>query len=82
MSTNSPELFDAALSLSDVERATLAYQLLQSLKPPATIRDMDDKLEEELEKRVADYDAGKTQASNWEDVAARLQRALRDRAST
>ena len=82
MSSNSPDLFDAALNLPDVERANLAYQLLQSLKPPATICEEEGEFEEELERRVADYDAGRTMASDWDEVAARLQRALRERPSS
>lgn len=74
MSSNSPDLFDAALNLSDVERANLAYQLLQSLKPPTVIREGDAGFEVELERRVADYDAGRTKASDWDEVAARLRR--------
>ena len=82
MSSNSSELFDAALSLPEADRASLAYQLLQSLKPPATICEMEGRFEAELERRVADYDAGKTQASDWDEVAARMQRALRERSSS
>jgi len=82
MSSNSHDLFDAALSLSDLERANLAFQLLQSLTPPATICKEDGEFEAELERRVADYDAGKTKASDWDEVAARLQRALQERSSS
>jgi hypothetical protein len=37
----------------------------------------DDGFEEELERRVADHDAGRTTASDWSVVAARLERTFR-----
>ena len=82
MSTDSPDFLDAALSLPDRERASLAYQLLQSLKPPELVSDGNVKFEAELERRVEDYEAGRTGASDWDDVAARLRTKLRERNSS
>ena len=82
MSTDSPDIFDAALNLPDADRASLAYRLLQSLRPPGGISDGDAGFEAELERRVADYDAGKTEACDWDEVAARLRRTLRQRTSS
>ena len=76
MSTNSSHVFDAALGLSDEDRASLAYRLLQSLRPPGVCSDSDPGFERELERRVADYESGKTDASDWDDVASRLREAL------
>ncbi len=73
MSTNSPNIFDAALTLPAAERASLAYRLLQSLKPPSVVSDGDAEFEAELERRVADYAAGKTEASDWDEVAGSLR---------
>ncbi len=82
MSTNSPNIFDAALTLPDAERASLAYRLLQSLRPPSVVSDGDVGFEAELEKRVADYDAGKREASDWDEVAGRLRKSLQQRKSS
>jgi putative addiction module component (TIGR02574 family) len=82
MSTDSSHVFDAALGLSDADRASLAYRLLQSLRPPGGCSDTDPRFELELERRVADYESGKTQASEWIDVASRLREALDKKEST
>ena len=76
MSSDSSNIFDSALSLSVPERASLAYQLLQSLRPPDIASDADADFDEKLARRVADYEAGRTTASDWDDVAARLQAKL------
>ncbi len=76
MSSNYSQVFDAALGLTDEDRASLAYRLLQSLRPPGVCSDSDPGFELELERRVADYDSGTTQASDWDDVASRLRKAL------
>ena len=82
MSTNSSHVFDAALGLSEEDRASLAYRLLQSLQPPGVSGDSDPGFERELDRRVADYDAGRTQASDWDDAAARLREALEQEGSS
>lgn len=82
MSTDSSNIFDAALNLSDQQRASLAYRLLQSLKLPELLSDDDVKFESELERRVEDYEAGRTCASDWDDVATRLRARLQERDSS
>ncbi len=82
MSSDSPDILDAALNLSDPERANLAYRLLQSLKAPEVVSDGDAKFEAELGRRVEDYDAGRTSASDWDEVAARLRAELKERKSS
>ena len=82
MSTDSPNILDAALNLSDQERANLAYRLLQTLKPPDHVSDGDAEFESELERRIDDYEAGKTVASDWDEAAARLQNKLKERDSS
>ncbi len=82
MSSENLNIVDAALSLSDLERANLAYRLLQSLKVPAIASEADNEFQSELEQRVIDYDAGRTQASDWDEVANRLRSALSERKSS
>ena len=82
MNTDSSQILDAALHLPDDERASLAYQLLQTLKPRGVSSADDAGFEDELERRVNDYEAGKTGASDWDDVARRAEAALRERKSS
>ena len=81
MSSDSPDILDAALNLSDPERADLAYRLLQSLKPAKVVSDEDADFDAQLDQRVEDYDAGRTKASDWDDVSARLKAKLQERDS-
>ena len=76
MSTDSANVFDAALGLPDGDRASLAYQLLQSLKPHAVMSEDDPNFVDELERRVAAYERGDSVAADWDDVALRLRHAL------
>ena len=71
MSTS--EIYGTAMALPEQSRAELAYQLLQSLKPPAVLSDDDPGILMELERRVDAYEAGATSASDWDDVSARLK---------
>ena len=82
MSSDSPDILDAALSLSDEERASLADRLLQSLKPSDLVSDGDVEFEAELERRVDDYEAGRSDASDWGEVASRLKAKLQERDSS
>jgi putative addiction module component (TIGR02574 family) len=76
------EVEDAAMALSDAQRADLAYKLLRSL-PPASGSDADSPaFETELERRMAAYDAGQTTADDWDVVRGRLQAVLEKRLST
>lgn len=71
------QVWDAALSLPEDERANLAYRLLQSLSPPTGLSEDSAGYDEELERRARAYDEGRTSASDWEAASARLQEALR-----
>lgn len=82
MNSDSTFVLDAALSLSDDDRANLAYQLLQSLKPVGIMSESDSGFGEELERRLADYESGKSHAAEWDDVAMRLRNALDARGSS
>jgi putative addiction module component (TIGR02574 family) len=75
------QVYEAAMSLPDRDRADLAFRLLGSLKPSRAIDETSPEFEYELERRVQAYEAGETTASDWEIVSARLRRALEDRKS-
>ena len=79
MSSDSSQIFDAALVLPDGERADLAFRLLQSLKPPGVLSDHDLDFEVEIERRIAALDAGASSATDWDTVSERLRKALDDR---
>ena len=71
------ELLDAAIALPEDERADLAYQLLQSLKPPGLSED-DPGYFEELQRRSDAYDADPSSGFDWEDVYEEMKRELRE----
>jgi putative addiction module component (TIGR02574 family) len=76
------EIYAAATALPEQSRAELAYQLLQSLKPPTVLSDEEPGFSTELERRVDAYEAGETTASEWDDVSARLRQVLDENGST
>jgi putative addiction module component (TIGR02574 family) len=82
MSTDSANLFDAALQLPDDDRANLAYQLLQSLKPAGVLAEDDSQFDAELEQRLARFERGESQAADWNDVAIRLRDSLGKKSSS
>jgi putative addiction module component (TIGR02574 family) len=82
MNVPSNQVHEAALALPVAERAALAYELLQSLKPPTGSSEDSPDFEDELERRAQAYDAGESAAAAWEAVSARLRQALADRKST
>jgi putative addiction module component (TIGR02574 family) len=71
------QVYGTALALPEESRAELAYQLLQSLKPPAVLSDEEPGFSAELERRVEANEAGDTSASDWEQVSARLRQTLK-----
>jgi putative addiction module component (TIGR02574 family) len=81
MSTDPADVVDVALSLTEEERAELAYTLIQSLKPPRVLSDVDPEFEEDLERRVQAYEAGETSAEDWNTVSDRLRESLKSRKS-
>jgi putative addiction module component (TIGR02574 family) len=82
MSTDSTNLFDAALQLPDDDRASLAYCLLQSLKPPGISNEDSPAFDALLEERLARYERGESQAGDWDDVATRLRKSLGKKTSS
>jgi putative addiction module component (TIGR02574 family) len=76
MSVDPASILDAALTLSDTERAGLAYRLLCSLRPPTVINDEQPAFEAELDRRVDAYESGQSAAADWQDVSQRLRGRL------
>jgi putative addiction module component (TIGR02574 family) len=69
-------LYEQASQLPEADRAELAGKLLESIEEPA-----DDGVEEawsaEIERRLADYRAGRVKTIPWSEVRAQLHRADR-----
>jgi putative addiction module component (TIGR02574 family) len=82
MFADSPSIFDAALNLSDADRANLAYQLLQSLKPVGILHEGDSRFDSELQRRLAAYESGQSEAADWDEVALRLRKVLSEKHSS
>lgn len=70
------ELYEQASQLPEHDRAELAGKLLESIEDPA-----DEGVEEawaaEIERRMADYRAGRVKTTSWSEVRAHLHRADR-----
>lgn len=79
MATDSADVYVAALSLPEASRADLAFKLLQSLKPATGLSEDDPQFEAELARRLRDYEADKTSASDWDTISARVHSALEGR---
>ena len=82
MSTDLPQLIATALSLPDDDRADLAFQLLNSLKPTGLLTEREPFLASEIEQRIASYEAGETEAFDLGEVDARIRQALDSRKSS
>jgi putative addiction module component (TIGR02574 family) len=76
MSRPVEELYEKASQLPVDDRAELAGLLLESIE-----EDSDDEVEEawasEIERRMADYHAGRVKTISWAEVRARLHRSDR-----
>jgi putative addiction module component (TIGR02574 family) len=73
MSTPMRELFRQASELDEHDRATLAGLLLESLEHEVD-GDVESAWEEEIERRLAELDAGSVQLVPWDEVKANLMR--------
>lgn len=73
MSTHITELFEKASILSEKDRATLAGLLIESLESEID-PDVEDAWRVEIERRVAELDAGTAETVPWEVVKAKLLR--------
>jgi putative addiction module component (TIGR02574 family) len=72
MGTDPEALRDAALALSEVERAKLARDLIASLDGPAD-DDVAEAWDIELCRRINEVEAGKAQLLDVKDVLARIR---------
>lgn len=70
------DLYEKAAELSPEERAALAALLLESLEG-APDEGAEDAWASEIDRRMADYRAGRIKTISWQEVRARLHR--RDR---
>jgi putative addiction module component (TIGR02574 family) len=73
MSTHVTELFERASILSEKDRATLAGLLIESLESEVD-PDVEEAWRVEIERRLAELDAGTAETVPWEDVKAKLLR--------
>ena len=71
MSTHVTELFKQASILSEEERATLAGLLIESLESEVD-PDVEEAWRVEIERRLAELDAGTVETVPWETVKAKL----------
>ena len=73
MATPFPDITSAALNLPPDQRAQLAQQLLASLDWDP---DIEAAWDEEIKRRVADWEAGLVREVPWEEVRAQGRRLL------
>ena len=67
------DLFAKAAVLSDDERATLAGLLIESLESGPSDAGVEESWSAEVERRMADYRAGRVQTIGWSELRERLQ---------
>ena len=67
MNANSQEIMNAALRLSETERARIAEQLLESLSPSSE-EALDDAWSAELDRRLADFEQSGGDAVPWVEL--------------
>jgi putative addiction module component (TIGR02574 family) len=73
--TAHPEVFDAALTLPETDRAELAHRLLISLDEPADDPSrVDAEWTSEVARREADIESGATRGITWNEVRGQLDR--------
>lgn len=70
------DLYEQAAELSPNDRAELAGLLLESLEAHP-VADREEAWAREIERRMADYRAGRVKTLSWEEVRANLHRSDR-----
>jgi putative addiction module component (TIGR02574 family) len=73
MARSARELFEEAMSLAPEERATLMRLLIESLDAESE-EGVEDAWRVEIERRMAELDAGSVETIPWEELRARLYR--------
>jgi putative addiction module component (TIGR02574 family) len=76
MGSDSKTIGKDAAKLPHRERARLALRLIESLDPGKD-EDVDELWLSEAERRLSDYDSGKTKARNADDVLAEIEQQLK-----
>ncbi len=76
MKSERPSLEDQARNLAPNERARLALKLIESLDPGED-EDADELWLDEAERRLSDYDSGKTEASPADDGFSEIEQKLK-----
>ena len=76
MTAESPSLEEQARNLAPNERARLALKLIESLDPGED-EDADELWLDEAERRLADYDSGKTVARPADDAFSEIKQRLK-----
>jgi putative addiction module component (TIGR02574 family) len=71
MERNLNDVFQQAVQLPERDRATLAGLLIETLDPVSE-PGVEAAWSEEIERRVAEIDAGTVELISWEDVRAEL----------
>lgn len=71
MEPNVNEIFREAIQLPERDRATLAGLLIETLDPVSE-PDVETAWSEEIERRLAEVDAGAVELISWEEVRAEL----------
>lgn len=74
MSATVDDLFAKAAVLSDEERAALAGLLIESLESGPSEPGVEEAWAREIERRMADYRAGRVQTVAWSELRERLHR--------
>jgi putative addiction module component (TIGR02574 family) len=74
MSVTVDDLFAIAAVLSDEERAALAGLLIESLESGPADAGAQEAWAIEVERRMADYRAGRVQTVGWSELRERLHR--------
>ena len=69
-------LYEQASQLPEEDRAELAGRLLESIEDPADVG-VEEAWAAEIERRLADYRAGRVKTIPWSEVRAHLHRADR-----
>lgn len=76
MTRESADILDLVLALPLGERLEIVERILESVPPPGVMSDSDPEFAQELERRVARYRAGQSQAVPWEVARQRIRDRL------
>lgn len=80
MNNTTSDIFSMALALPSKDRAALARELIQSLDEEPPDADWETAWVEELDRRIANIEAGNVQTRDWRVVIASIDKKLQERA--